>query len=88
MFVGFSDMFYGGTPLPANLGILGAPLCNLYISGDLLFATPNVLGVSIWSLAIPNVPGWMFYNQAIAFDAPANALGLVLSNAGRAVVGQ
>lgn len=88
MWVGFSDQFYGTVPLPANLAILGAPQCNLYISGDLLYGMPNVLGLSTWTLAIPNTPGFTFFNQAIVFDPPANALGLTLSNAGRAIVGQ
>jgi hypothetical protein len=88
MWVGFSNQSYGGLSLPFNLAALEAPACDVLISPDLLYAIPNVLGTSVWTLAIPSVPGWTFYNQAIAFDASANNLGLVFSNAGEAVVGQ
>jgi hypothetical protein len=88
MFVGFSDQQYGSVPLPASLAILGAPQCTLYISGDLLYGMTNVLGVSTWTLPIPNTPGFTFYNQAVVFDPVANPLGLTLTNAGRSIVGQ
>ncbi|MBI5851420.1 MAG: hypothetical protein HZB39_10420 [Planctomycetes bacterium] len=87
LFFGFSDTSYGGTPLPFNLGVLGAPLCSLLVSGDILYPVPNVLGVGTWSFPVPNYPGYAFFNQAFAFDPVANALGLTVSNAGRGVIG-
>ena len=88
MWVGFSNQSYGGVPLPVNLAILNAPQCNVLMSPDILYSIPNVLGTSVWTLGIPNAPGFTFYNQAIAFDPAANPLGLVFSNASEAIVGQ
>lgn len=88
MWLGFSNQTYGGFPLPVNLAILGAPQCSVLMSPDILYSIPNVLGTSVWTLAIPNVPGFTFYSQAIAFDPVANPLGLVFSNASEAIVGQ
>ena len=47
----------------------------------------NVLGIAQWSLTVPPIPGGEFFVQAVAFDPPANALGLTTSNAGHAVLG-
>jgi hypothetical protein len=87
MFLGLSDTAYAGVALPFDLGVLGAPNCSLRISGDQLSPATNVLGVGLWQLAIPNLPGVIFFNQAIVFDPQANGLGLVLSNGGRGVIG-
>ena len=88
MWLGYSNNTYAGQPLPFNLALLGAPQCDVLMSPDQLFAIPNVLGTSVWTLGIPNIPGFTFYNQAIAFDPAANSLGLVFSNASESVVGQ
>ena len=69
-----------------NLAILGAPQCNLYISGDALYGMTNVLGLANWTVPLPNLPGFTFYNQAIVFDFSANPLGITTSNGGHGVV--
>ncbi len=85
--IGASDTLYGPTPLPLNLGPLGAPQCNLLVGIDNLFSTSNVLGAAAWTFPIPNIPGGIFFSQTIVFDPPANPFGVTLSNGGRGVVG-
>jgi hypothetical protein len=85
--IGASDTVYGPTPLPLNLGPLGAPQCNLLIGIDNLYPTSNVLGAAAWTFPIPNIPGGIFFSQAVVFDPPANTFGLTLSNGGRGVIG-
>jgi hypothetical protein len=85
--IGASDTLYGPTPLPLNLGPLGAPQCNLLVGIDNLFSTSNVLGAAAWTFPIPNIPGGIFFSQAVVFDPPANTFGVTLSNGGRGVVG-
>ena len=87
LFFGFSNTSYGPTPLPFNLAPVGAPGCNLYVSGDLLFGFPNVLGVGTWTFNVPNQPGVTFFQQAFAFDPLANSLGLTVTNGGQGTVG-
>lgn len=87
LYLGLSDTSYAGTPLPANLGFLGAPACNLLCSGDEVYILPNALGATSWSFQVPPYPGLSFYNQILALDPTANPLGLTLSNAARGVIG-
>jgi hypothetical protein len=56
-------------------------------SADVLFPVANVLGIAQWNLTVPPIPGGGFFVQAVAFDPPANALGLTTSNGGHAVLG-
>lgn len=85
--LGASDTLYGPTTLPLNLAPLGAPQCNLLVSIDNLFPSTNILGAATWGFPIPNIPGGVFFTQAVVFDQPANAFGITLSNAVRGVVG-
>lgn len=86
---GNSDTLWGATPLPFDLGIVGAPGCNLYVSLDV--AATVVLGggsgTVTWTL--PNVPaalGAAFYTQAVVFD-PSSILPFQIDmSAGRAFV--
>lgn len=87
LFFGLSDASYAGTPLPANLGFLGAPNCNLLASGEDVIYLPNVLGSAVWSFQVPPLPGVRFYNQILPQDPFANPLGLTTSNAARGVIG-
>lgn len=87
MALGFSNTSYGASPLPFDLGPIGAPGCPMLISPDQLYAIPNVLGVSIWSITVPNLPGVQFYNQAFCLDPSANSLGISVSNAGSGTIG-
>lgn len=85
--LGFSDQSYGGTPLPADLGMLGAPGCSLLTSLEALSPITNVLGAASWSLEVPAIPGGEFFVQVFPVDPAVNALGLTSSNAGRARLG-
>ena len=86
LFVGLSDTSYGGTPLPFNLNILGAPGCNLLTSCEQIHLLTNVLGSAQWSFQVPPVPGASFYTQVFPLDS-VNALGLTASNGARGVIG-
>lgn len=85
---GFSDQFYGAIPLPWALP--GAPGCNLLASADVLSAqVASATGTSSFLIAVPNVAGLInaeLFHQWAVFDA-VNALGLVVSNAGKAMIG-
>lgn len=85
--IGFSDTVYSGAPLPLDLGVIGAPGCNLLCAIDGLYPLTNVLGTATWSIGIPVIPGGRFFNQVIPFDPTANPLGLTTSNGGHAVLG-
>ena len=86
MFVGLSNTTSGPTPLPLSRGFLGAPNCTLYCSGDDLTVIPNVLGTGLWQWNVPNAPGAVVHNQAFAFDAAANPLGITSSNGATGVI--
>lgn len=85
--LGVSDVDYGGTPLPLDLTLLGAPGCLLRTSIEAVQTVQNVFGNATWSIAIPPVLGATFYVQTLPFDPAANASGLTFSNGARAVVG-
>jgi hypothetical protein len=85
--LGFSDVDYGGAPLPLDLTVLGASGCWLRTSIETAQPALNVFGNATWSIAIPPVLGVSFFVQTAMFDAAANELGLTFSNGGRAVVG-
>ncbi|MFN3240013.1 MAG: PKD domain-containing protein [Planctomycetota bacterium] len=89
--LGESKDLFNALPLPFDLGVIGAPGCNLAVSADatsLLIA--NAGPGNLYSLPIPNDPLLIcakFYAQAAVLDIPANTLGFVLSNAQAAVIG-
>ena len=89
--IGDSDTTFNGLPLPLNLASLGAPACSLLTSVTATFATPtDVTGQAGLTLAIPANPalaGFLFWNQWLCLDLPANAFGFTFSNGGAAVVG-
>jgi hypothetical protein len=88
MALGFSSTSWNGAPLPIDLTSLGMSGCSIRVSVDNVFPISNVLGVGVWSIGIPSgFGGGTFYNQAIVFDAAANAFGATMSNAKRAIVG-
>jgi serine protease AprX len=86
---GFSDQLFGAIPLPWALP--GAPGCNLLVSGDVLNAlTATPAGTSSFTIPVPNSIGLIsaeLFHQWAVFDA-VNALGLVVSNAGKARIGE
>lgn len=88
---GLSDTQSGGVPLPLDLSSLGMPGCAQFV-GDLglLQAAPAAGGAATWSIAMPATPsvvGFEVFFQGLVPDAAANASGLVLTNAGRGVIG-
>lgn len=87
LILGLSNTSYGGTPLPIDLGFLGAPGCLLLASNDSVQPLVNVLGSATWSWSIPPFPGASFYTQVLPLDPGVNALGLTVSNGGHGVVG-
>ena len=73
-----------------DLGSIGAPGCTIDHQLLVVEVGSAAYGRGSWSLAIPNNPVWLgraIYQQAIGFDAAANALGIVTSNLGIATVG-
>lgn len=87
---GASNSTWGAIPLPADLTALGAPACRLHVSGDVFVSVFSTNGTSGWSATIPMDIALLrsrFYNQALSFDARANALGIAVSNAGEGFIG-
>lgn len=87
LFAGLSDTVYGITPLPFDLGVIGAPNCSVRASCEVLDVLVNVLGSATWSFTVPPVPGASFYVQVFPLDPGANALGVTASNGARGVIG-
>lgn len=81
---------WGGQPLPFNLSGMGAPDCFVHTSSDatlLLITDPS--GQVTQTVTLPNNPGLVgvtVYHQAALFSN-VNALNLVTTNMGRAVLG-
>ncbi|MEC8252804.1 MAG: S8 family serine peptidase [Planctomycetota bacterium] len=86
---GMSDAVYQGQPLP--LAIPGAPGCDLLVSADVLATTiTSPQGVAQSSLTVPNqqaLLGVEVFHQWAVWDPSVNSLSIVVSNAGRATVG-
>jgi len=82
---GLSTTGAGGVPLP------GAPGCDLFASPDALDLVPtSATGTASSPITIPNsgaLVGLNAYHQWAVLDIPANALGIVVSDAGHATVG-
>ncbi len=73
-----------GAPLQQSLTTLGAPGCTAYVAPGVLFAgTTNSGGYVRFDFPVPAAPalqGMALSAQWLAFDAGANALGVVLSD--------
>jgi hypothetical protein len=76
---------WGGFLLPQDLGFVGAPGC--YLSIDMSSSWAGIAandGSATFPFVIPNTPAvvgeWLRF-QGAAFDAAANALGIVTSQA-------
>ncbi|MCB9877874.1 MAG: hypothetical protein H6835_09760 [Planctomycetes bacterium] len=84
--LGRDDDQWAGTPLPLELGMLGAPQCFAYtgIDGTALITAGD------WAIVVPAAPqllGARVRLQAFVFDAAANALGATTSNGVRVRIG-
>jgi hypothetical protein len=79
-------------PTPVPLASIGMPGCTLDIDPLVAEALTKVGGIARWSVAIPNDPALLaaeFFDQGVVFDRnpPANALGVIMSNAAQGTVG-
>ena len=86
---GLSDQTYSGIPLPTP--IPGAPGCDLLVSADLTtLAFTNSAGAASSTISVPNtaaLEGLEVFYQWVVRDLAANNIGLVSSDAGRAILG-
>ena len=90
MFVGFSNTFWSGIPLPYDLSSLGMTGCFLLAEPLVAPQLPNSGGSAQLSLAVPSGPalaGLDVYFQAITADPRANPFGAAVSNGGAAHLG-
>ncbi len=91
LFTGFSNTVWSGGGLPWSLGFLGAPGCNLLVDPKIaVAAVANGSGAASLSVPVPNDPtliGQRAYHQWFVIDAPANSLGIAVSNGGRSTIG-
>ncbi len=86
LLLGFSN----ASPLPVDLGSVGAAGCSLYVRPDFGLPAAATGGSASVALAIPNDARLVcgrFYNQFFVVDRKANKLGLTASNYGRGLIG-
>lgn len=88
LLTGLSDAVHQGLSLPYSLP--GAPGCAVLVSPDSSrFAVSSASGTASLGFALPNAAAFLgtrLLHQWAIFE-PANALGIVVSNAGRATIG-
>lgn len=88
---GLSAQSWGGLALPFDLAALGAPGCKILADTFLWVPLPigaNGQGEVVYPVpADPSLTGTVFYNQGLILDPGANALGLAVTNGGRALIG-
>jgi hypothetical protein len=90
MLMGFSNTTSVLGPLPINLGVFGAPGCNVRVSNDAVAFLLGAGNTANWSLFVPNNPALaciVFYNQALSVDPGFNVLGAAASDAAVGVTG-
>ena len=90
MCTGFSNTTSLFGPLPYDVTPFGAPGCFLRASTEAVLFVAGANNQAVWNFAIPNNPaysGIIYYNQAIAGDAAANAFGATVSNATSMLIG-
>lgn len=84
LLVGASNSSWGVPPiaLPLQLDGIGMPGCQLWSAIDVTVPMFRVrAGASGCRVAIPMLPGFGFFMQALVFDSAANSAGMILSNA-------
>lgn len=88
---GVSRTVWSSYPLPMSLAFLGAPLCSLLASPDVVLPiTTNTSGKGSFTYTIPmnfSFIGVPFFNQFLVLDPTTNALGLAVSNGGAGLIG-
>jgi hypothetical protein len=86
---GLSNQAFNGIPLP--IPIPGAPGCDLLVSADVTeLAFTNSAGAASRTVTVPNttaLEGLEVFYQWVVRDLTANNIGLVSSDAGRALLG-
>jgi hypothetical protein len=88
--LGFSRTASVFGPLPLDGAALGAPGCFGRVSSDAVAFLTGTGNQVVWSLAIPNAPGFLgltLYQQALLLDPGLNALGASFSDAAALFVG-
>jgi hypothetical protein len=89
-FLGYDNASWNGQPLPLALDPLGFTGCQAWIAPALDFTLTNVAGTATLAFAVPldlDLVGVHFYLQGAVLAPGANPGGIVLSNAGHAVIG-
>jgi hypothetical protein len=92
-FFGFSNTVGNGgtTPLPFDLGPLGAPSCFVRVDpASSMIAVADGAGVLYLDFRIPAMTGLRglpYFMQALLFDATNNALGVSVTNDARMLLG-
>jgi hypothetical protein len=90
--VGVSDKVWLGGPLPFGFGALGAPLCALFVSTEILVPfTTDAAGQVRVGIAVPATPalvGAGAFPQFLVLDPGANLAGLVSTNALAVAIGR
>ena len=91
MLLGTSDQTWNSTPLPFDLGVIGAPTCLLY--NNMIYAPgaiANSAGGAGFYLPLPNdvaFDGLTLHVQTAQYDPFGNNLGVVTSSAAKATFG-
>jgi hypothetical protein len=84
-------LLFGFSRTSVNLGGIGAPLCHLLTSPDILFVTgTDSAGSASLAFPVPNqlsLVNGMFQNQFAVYDPSANVLGWAFSRGGEATIG-
>jgi hypothetical protein len=90
--LGFNTAQAAHGALPFDLGVVGMPGCYQRVSDDFATFLAGSGNIATYSLAIPNVQGFVglkFSAQAVALDpAAGNARGAVISDAATIIVGR
>ena len=83
--IGANDRSWLGTALPVDLSPIGLVGCRGYTSADAGQLLSHAAGTVAWTFVIPGSPslgGFVFYLQALSFDAAApRPVAAALSNA-------
>ncbi|MFO1054722.1 MAG: S8/S53 family peptidase [Planctomycetota bacterium] len=92
LFIGASNLSFGGSPLPIELGPVGARGCYALTSMDLSIAgATNASGIAAFNVPVPNsisIRGRSVFEQGFVADPLVNALGFCTTAGLQATFGQ